>query len=216
MSETQEALPVKKIQTISSLKINTGRPGAENYDLERHSPQEQAEHLWGFYADYRRQEARIKREAIGETKIIDPQSNLQPKVETARYVRGPLGKQWDAVQTERKKLVAAQEKCGYFYQDGKLFSRAEIKPAVTYVEAYKKSYAEAVGARNQFDGQLLGLVARDPEVQNTLRKIKILWGDPETRKIFRESYRRRKNSAWGKKRRGQIWIFKTALVRSQK
>ena len=177
MSETQDALPVKKIQTISSLKINTGRPGAENYDLESHSPQEQAEHLWGFYADYRRQEARIKREAIGG---------------------GPLGKQWDAVKTERKKLVAAQEKCGYFYQDGKLFSRAEIKPAVTDVAAYKKSYAEAVGARNQFDRQLLGLVAKDPEAQNTIKKIQLLWAKPETQKIFRESY-----AAAEKQRSGQ-------------
>ena len=179
---------------------------------KRNFQQEQAEHLWGFYADYRRQEARIKKRGNRRNK----------KKKSAINYRGESpdmseGKQWDAVQTERKKLVAAQEKCGYFYQDGKLFSRAEIKPAVTYVEAYKKSYAEAVGARNQFDGQLLGLVARDPEVQNTLRKIKILWGIRKPGRFSGNHMRRRKNSAWGKKEeRANYGFLKHHLYRSQK
>jgi energy-coupling factor transporter ATP-binding protein EcfA2 len=184
MSETQESIPVKKIQTVSALKINPGRAEAEIYDAEKYSPHEQAEHLWGFYADYRRQEARIKREAIGETKIVDRAS----KPETAQYVKGPLKGQWDLVLAEQKKLAAAQEKCGYFYQGGKLFSRPEIKPAVTDIAAYKKSYGEAVGTRSQFDRQLLNLVAKDPEAQKTIKKIQLLWGKPETQKIFRESY----------------------------
>ena len=167
MPETQESVPVKKIQAAAGVKL-PGKPEAEVYDPEKYSVEEQAEHLWGFYTDYRRQEAEIRRQAVG------PQ--------------GVLRKQWETDLAERKKLAAAREKCGYFYQGGKLFVKAGVKPADADVDVYKKAYSAAVGVRNQFDGQLLGLAARDPEIQNTIRKIQVLWGRPETQKAFRESY----------------------------
>ena len=150
------------------MKMAANKPDSAIYDAEKFSPEERAEHLWGFYTDYRRQEAEIRRKAVS------------PK--------GVLEKQWGAVSTGQKTLAAAREKCGYFYQDGKLVAKAGSKPLDADVQAYKIAYSGAVGARNQFDRQLLGLVAEDPNAQNTLQKIQALWGRPETQKTFRESY----------------------------
>jgi len=168
MSESQASAPIRKIQEVSSLKMAANKPDSAIYDAEKFSPEERAEHLWGFYTDYRRQEAEIRRKAVS------------PK--------GVLEKQWGAVSTGQKTLAAAREKCGYFYQDGKLVAKAGSKPLDADVQAYKIAYSGAVGARNQFDRQLLGLVAEDPNAQNTLQKIQALWGRPETQKTFRESY----------------------------
>lgn len=168
MSETQVSAPIRKIQEVSSLKMAAVKPESEIYDAEKFSTEEQAEHLWGFYTDYRRQEAEIRRAAIA------------PK--------GVLRGQWEAVSAARDKFGAARQKCGYFYEGGKLMAKAGAKPAEADVEAYKAAYSGAAGTRNQFDRQLFGLAAKNPEAQNTLQKIQMLWGHPETQKTFRESY----------------------------
>lgn len=170
MPETKEPIPIpiKKIQEVAGVKTVPAVSGEKVYDAEKFSPQEQAEHLWGFYTDYRRQEAEIRQKAVGPD--------------------GVLRKQWETVAAEREKLVAAREKCGYFYQGGKLFVKAGFKPADTDVKAYQAVYSDAVGARNQFDRQLLGLAAKNPNIQDTIRKIQVLWSKPETQKIFRAAY----------------------------
>ncbi len=168
MPEIQESVPVKKIQAAAGLKF-PGRPEAEVYNPERYSTEEQAEHLWGFYTDYRRQEAEIRRRAV------------EPK--------GALRSQWEAVLAARDKLEAARQKCGYFYsKEGKLYKKAEAKPTETDVKDFQAANQASVGARNQFDGQLMVLAARDPEIQNTIRKIQALWKRPETQKAFRSAY----------------------------
>lgn len=190
MSEIKEPVPVKKIQEISAIKF--GGDSAKNllYNPEKFSIQEQAEHLWGFFTDYKRQEASIKNKAVGETRltaeVVDPKK-IKSSKETVQH-QGPLGKQWETVLTEKKKLLEAQRKCGYFFQGGKLFARTEVKPPEADIAAYKQAYGEAVKAGSQFDRQLMAMVAADPEAQNTLRKIKILWERPEVQKVFRESY----------------------------
>jgi hypothetical protein len=167
MAETQESVPVKKIQAAAGLKL-PGKPEAGVYDPDRYSTEEQAEHLWGFYTDYRRQEAEVRRAAIA------PQ--------------GVLRSQWNEVSAARDKFGAARQKCGYFYEGGKLFVKAGVKPAEGDVKVYQEAYSAAVLARNKFDRQLLGLVAGDSGAQNTIGKIQALWSRPETQKIFRSGY----------------------------
>lgn len=168
MPETKEPIPIKKIQEVAGVKTVPVASGEKIYDAEKFSPQEQVEHLWGFYTDYRRQEAEIRRRAT--------------------VPGGVLEGQWKGVTVARQALEAARQKCGYFYEGGKLFAKAGVKPADADVEVYKKAYSGAVGARNQFDGQLLMLAAKDPEIQDTIRKIQVLWTKPEIQKIFRAAY----------------------------